>query len=133
MKYSFFKGIRKNIKEKNYGKESNCDGATSGIGMKVASLLAQRGWQVGIAGRRIERLEEVKGNTNQIISQKTKDSQKGSISEGVKASRQKSSCYQQIDVTSPEAHFPTSRSSSKNSVGWIYISIVRESDGKTIL
>lgn len=39
-------------------------GATSGIGMEVASLLAQRGWQVGIAGRRIERLEEVKRNTN---------------------------------------------------------------------
>ena len=78
-------------------------GATSGIGMKVASLLAQRGWQVGIAGRRIDRLEEVKRNTNQIISQKTKVSQKGNISEGVKASRGEIICYQQIDVTSADA------------------------------
>ena len=78
-------------------------GATSGIGMEVASLLAQRGWQVGIAGRRIERLEEVKRNTNQIISEKTKVSQKGNISEGVKASRGEIICYQQIDVTSADA------------------------------
>ena len=78
-------------------------GATSGIGMKVASLLAQRGWQVGIAGRRVERLEEVKRNTNQIISEKTKVSQKGNISEGVKASRGEIICYQQIDVTSADA------------------------------
>ena len=28
-------------------------GATSGIGMEVAKLLAAKGWQVGIAGRRI--------------------------------------------------------------------------------
>lgn len=66
-------------------------GATSGIGMEVASLLAQRGWQVGIAGRRIERLEEVKRNTNLLISESSKAS-KGEIT-----------CYQQIDVTSPEA------------------------------
>lgn len=78
-------------------------GATSGIGMEVASLLAQRGWQVGIAGRRVERLEEVKRNTNQIISKKTKVSQKGNISEGVKASRGEIICYQQIDVTSADA------------------------------
>lgn len=66
-------------------------GATSGIGMEVASLLAQRGWQVGIAGRRIERLEEVKRNTNLLISESSKAS-KGEIT-----------CYQQINVTSPEA------------------------------
>lgn len=66
-------------------------GATSGIGMEVASLLAQRGWQVGIAGRRIERLEEVKRNTNLLIS------------ESPKASKGEIACYQQIDVTSPEA------------------------------
>ena len=103
MKYSFFKGIRKNIKEKTMAKKAIVMGATSGIGMKVASLLAQRGWQVGIAGRRIDRLEEVKRNTNQIISQKTKVSQKGNISEGVKASRGEIICYQQIDVTSADA------------------------------
>lgn len=52
--------------------------ATSGIGMEVAKLLAAKGWQVGIAGRRIERLQA-------LISQ-------GGIT-----------CYQQIDVTSPDA------------------------------
>ena len=53
-------------------------GATSGIGMEVAKLLAAKGWQVGIAGRRIERLQA-------LISL-------GGIT-----------CYQQIDVTSPDA------------------------------
>lgn len=53
-------------------------GATSGIGMEVAKLLAAKGWQVGIAGRRIERLQA-------LISQS-----------GI-------TCYQQIDVTSPNA------------------------------
>ncbi len=41
-------------------------GATSGIGMEVAKLLAAKGWQVGIAGRRIERLQA-------LISQLQKD------------------------------------------------------------
>ena len=53
-------------------------GATSGIGMEVAKLLAAKGWQVGIAGRRIERLQA-------LISQSD------------------ITCYQQIDVTSPNA------------------------------
>lgn len=53
-------------------------GATSGIGMEVAKLLAAKGWQVGIAGRRIERLQAL-------------TSQSGIT------------CYQQIDVTSPDA------------------------------
>lgn len=91
MKYSLFKGIRKNIKEKTMAKKAIVMGATSGIGMEVASLLAQRGWQVGIAGRRIERLEEGKRNTNLLIS------------ESPKASKGEIACYQQIDVTSPEA------------------------------
>ena len=91
MEYSLFKGIRKNIKEKTMAKKAIVMGATSGIGMEVASLLAQRGWQVGIAGRRIERLEEVKRNTNLLISESSKAS-KGEIA-----------CYQQIDVTSPKA------------------------------
>lgn len=91
MKYSLFKGIRKNIKEKTMAKKAIVMRATSGIGMEVASLLAQRGWQVGIAGRRIDRLEEVKRNTNLLIS------------ESPKASKGEIACYQQIDVTSPEA------------------------------
>ena len=49
-------------------------GATSGIGMEVAKLLAAKGWQVGIAGRRTERLQAL-------------------MTDGI-------ACYQQIDVTS---------------------------------
>lgn len=52
-------------------------GATSGIGMEVAKLLAAKGWQVGIAGRRTERLQAL-------------------TAEGI-------TCYQQIDVTSADA------------------------------
>lgn len=52
-------------------------GATSGIGMEVAKLLAAKGWQVGIAGRRIERLQAL-------------------MTDGI-------ACYQQIDVTSANA------------------------------
>ena len=59
-------------------------GATSGIGMEVAKLLAAKGWQVGIAGRRIERLQT-------LISDNKATPQGGII------------CYQQIDVTSAEA------------------------------
>ena len=33
-------------------------GASSGIGLEVARLLKQRGWTVGVAARRIERLED---------------------------------------------------------------------------
>ena len=53
-------------------------GATSGIGMEVAKLLAAKGWLVGIAGRRVDRLEAVMKEANII-------------------------CYKQIDVTSPNA------------------------------
>ena len=59
-------------------------GATSGIGMEVAKLLAAKGWQVGIAGRRIERLQA-------LIPDNKAMPQGGII------------CYQQIDVTSAEA------------------------------
>ncbi len=54
-------------------------GATSGIGMEVAKLLAERGWQVGIAGRRTERLAELQRSHEGIV------------------------CYRQIDITSPDA------------------------------
>ena len=54
-------------------------GATSGIGMEVAKLLAEQGWQVGIAGRRFERLETLKQSQEGIV------------------------CYQQIDVTATDA------------------------------
>ena len=54
-------------------------GATSGIGMEVAKLLAERGWQVGIAGRRVDRLEAVMWSHDGIV------------------------CCQRIDVTSADA------------------------------
>lgn len=66
-------------------------GATSGIGMHVALLLAKEGWEVGIAGRRAERLEEVK---------RLDKERQGS---SVRPHEGRIVCSQQIDVTSPQA------------------------------
>lgn len=54
-------------------------GATSGIGLEVARLLAQRGWRVGIAGRRENVLSKTVSETDGIIA------------------------YEVIDVTTPQA------------------------------
>lgn len=35
-------------------------GATSGLGLETARLLAQEGWRIGLAGRRQERLQQLK-------------------------------------------------------------------------
>ena len=43
-------------------------GATSGIGLEVARLLAVRGYSVGIAGRRVERLQEIVEATDGIVA-----------------------------------------------------------------
>lgn len=43
-------------------------GATSGIGLEVARLLAVRGYSVGIAGRRVERLQEIVATTDGIVA-----------------------------------------------------------------
>lgn len=43
-------------------------GATSGIGLEVARLLAVRGYSVGIAGRRVERLQEIVAATDGIVA-----------------------------------------------------------------
>lgn len=48
-------------------------GATSGIGREVALQLASRGWLVGIAGRRTDRLVELENDTDGIIAHKTID------------------------------------------------------------
>ncbi len=48
-------------------------GATSGIGMEVALLLAKKGWHVGIAGRRTERLSDVMQRNTNIIAKRTID------------------------------------------------------------
>ena len=72
-------------------------GATSGIGMEVAKLLATKGWQVGIAGRRIERLQAL------ISDNKTTLQSGGTISDNKATPQGGIICYQQIDVTSAEA------------------------------
>lgn len=43
-------------------------GATSGIGLEVARLLAQKGWQVGIGGRREELLSRLAADTPGIVA-----------------------------------------------------------------
>ena len=40
------------------GKKAIVIGASSGIGLEVARLLKQRGWEVGVAARRVEQLSE---------------------------------------------------------------------------
>lgn len=54
-------------------------GATSGIGREVALQLAAKGWRVGIAGRRVERLKELAASSEHIA------------------------CWRQIDVTRADA------------------------------
>ena len=54
-------------------------GATSGIGYEVAKLLARRGWEVGVAGRREDILVKMVAETNDIVA------------------------YEVIDITKPEA------------------------------
>lgn len=48
-------------------------GATSGIGQAVALELERRGWLVGIAGRRVERLQELKERHSGIVAWQTLD------------------------------------------------------------
>lgn len=48
-------------------------GATSGMGMEVALLLAKNGWKVGIAGRREDRLQQVINSTDNIVYSKQID------------------------------------------------------------
>lgn len=43
-------------------------GATSGIGMEVAKVLAQKGWTVGIAGRRQELLQQIQRKHLNIVA-----------------------------------------------------------------
>ncbi len=48
-------------------------GATSGIGKEVATILAQNGWQVGIAGRRTGKLVALADSLPGIVCHKTID------------------------------------------------------------
>ena len=42
-------------------------GATSGIGWNVADILNKKGYSIGIAGRRCERLENFKAERGGVI------------------------------------------------------------------
>lgn len=76
-------------------------GATSGIGLEVARLLAVRGYSVGIAGRRVERLQEIVETTDGIVA------------------------WQQIDVNAEDA--PRACTSlSARWAAWTCTSIARE-------
>lgn len=48
-------------------------GATSGIGKDVALLLSEKGWQIGIAGRREDLLKEISKSATNIIATKCID------------------------------------------------------------
>ena len=48
-------------------------GATSGIGLEVARLLALRGWKVGVAGRREEILTKMVAETEGIVAYEVMD------------------------------------------------------------
>ena len=50
------------------GKRAIVMGATSGIGLEVARQLAARGYAVGIAGRRTERLEAIAVSTPGVVA-----------------------------------------------------------------
>ena len=60
--------------EKNLGKKyAIVMGATSGIGREVALELARRGWTVGVAGRRAERLSALVCGTEGIVAARAID------------------------------------------------------------
>ncbi|MGN0036979.1 MAG: SDR family NAD(P)-dependent oxidoreductase [Bacteroidaceae bacterium] len=56
-------------KSKNEGRrKAVVMGATSGIGREVALELVRKGWMVGVAGRRMERLEQLKQTVEGIVA-----------------------------------------------------------------
>ena len=42
-------------------------GATSGLGLEVARLLLERGWSIGVAGRRVEALERLRAVAPDLV------------------------------------------------------------------
>lgn len=48
-------------------------GATSGIGLEVARALVARGWQLGLAGRRTERLQQLRKELPQVVAVRSID------------------------------------------------------------
>ena len=43
-------------------------GATSGIGLEVVKVLASKGWQLGVAGRRDDVLQQLKDEVPQVMA-----------------------------------------------------------------
>ena len=58
-------------------------GATSGIGLEVAKVLAERGWLVGIAGRREDRLQQIQDDIPNIHATKCIDVTREDATEGL--------------------------------------------------
>ena len=60
---------RKNVKGmKNVQKKAIIIGATSGIGLEMVKVLTAQGWQVGIAGRRQERLQQIQSKNLDVVA-----------------------------------------------------------------
>ena len=103
---------------KSMTKKAIVIGATSGIGLEVARLLADDGYSVGIAGRRIDRLAEIKEYTDGIDA------------------------YQQIDVTHEDAPYKLAELIGKlggmdlyfhsSGIGWENCSLDVEKEMKTV-
>lgn len=56
-------------------------GATSGIGLEVAKVLTGKGWQVGIAGRRQELLQQIQRKHLNIVATEQIDVTKADATE----------------------------------------------------
>lgn len=53
---------------KNRQKRAIIIGATSGIGLEMVKVLTAQGWQVGIAGRRQERLQQIQSKNLDVVA-----------------------------------------------------------------
>ena len=75
-------------------------GATSGLGREIAMNLVREGWSVGVAGRRVELLEELANEMNTII----RPVLVGPLKEGENMNgRGEVVVYEKIDVTAEDA------------------------------
>ena len=60
-------------------------GATSGMGREVASILVRKGWTLGVAGRREEKLKELQASYPEQISYQVIDIEKEDATERLQA------------------------------------------------